>query len=182
MSQDRDPLEDALFAAWAEARGLAEPPPAGARARLLDALAGVQRFRPLMEALARLTDLGSDALFAVLRRIEDAASWIEGAPGISYFHFTPGPGAPSPAAGLVRLRPGAVFPRHRHLGPEVSFVLDGVLIDDAGLGHGPGAVIESAAGSEHAYAAGAGRDLLLVSLHAGIAFADPAAFRLVPPG
>ncbi len=177
-----DELDNQQFAAWAEARGLAQPPPAAARARLLEAVGGVGRFRPLVGALARLTDLGADALDAVLRKIDEAGSWIEGAPGVAYFHFTPGPGAASPAAGLVRVRPGATFPRHRHLGHEVSLVLDGVLIDDAGTRHTPGACLESAAGTEHAYAAGAGRDLLLVSLHGGIAFSDPTAFRVVPPG
>lgn len=181
MSHDEDTRDPALFAAWAEASISPEAPPPGARARLLQALAGVERFGPLLAPLGRLTDLGSDALAAVLRRIDDAAAWIEGAPGVRYFHFTPGPGAPSPAAGLVRLRPGAVFPRHRHLGHEVSFVLDGVLVE-GGRRHGPGSVLESAAGSEHEYAAGAGRDLLLVSLHGGITFVDPDAFRLVPPG
>ena len=181
MSQDRDDRDDELFAAWAEATVAPEAPPADGRARLLNALTGVGRFRPLLAALARLTDLGAGALTDVLRRIDDAASWIEGAPGVRYFHFNVGPGAPTPAAGLVRVRPGAVFPRHRHLGPEVSFVLDGVLIQD-GRRHGPGSVLESATDSEHEYAAGPGRDLLLVSLHSGIAFADPTAFKLVPPG
>lgn len=178
MSQD----EDALFVAWAEANIAAEPPPPSARARLMDALDdGVGRFQPLLAALGRLTDLGAVALSAVLGRIDDAASWIDGSPGVSYFHFTPGPGAPTPAAGIVRVRPGATFPRHRHLAPEVSFVLDGVLIE-SGRRHGPGSVVESASGSEHEYTAGPGRDLLVVSLHGGIAFADAGAFRLVPPG
>ena len=81
----------------------------------------------------------------------------------------------------MRLRPGATFPRHRHLAPEVSFVLAGVLVE-SGHRYEPGAVVESASGSEHEYTAGPGRDLLVVSLHGGIAFADPNAFRLVPPG
>lgn len=179
MSQDD--RDDALFAAWVDATVAPEAPPADGRARLLHALTGVARFRPLMAPLERLTDLGAGALTEVLRRIDDAASWIDGAPGIRYFHFHVGPAAPTPAAGLVRLRPGAVFPRHRHLGPEVSFVLDGVLVE-GGRQHGPGSVLESATDSEHEYAAGPGRDLLLVSLHSGIAFSDPDAFKLVPPG
>ena len=181
MSQHQDDRDDALFAAWAEASIVAEAPPAEARGRLLQALTGVARFRPLLAALGRLTDLGAEALSDVLRRIDDAASWIDGAPGVRYFHFDVGPAAPTPAAGLVRVRSGAVFPRHRHLGHEVSFVLDGVLVE-GGRRHGAGSVVESAAGSEHEYAAGPGRDLLLVSLHGGITFVDPDAFRLVPPG
>ncbi|HVT09102.1 MAG TPA: cupin domain-containing protein [Polyangia bacterium] len=173
--------DDALLWAWGEANLAAEPPPSAARARLLDAVSGAGRFQPLLAALGRLTDLGAAALSAVLGRIDQPASWIEGAPGVSYFHFTPGPGGPAPAAGIVRVRPGAVFPRHRHLAAEVSFVLDGVLVED-GRRQGPGSVLEAAGGSEHEYTAAPGRDLLLVSLHGGIVFADPNAFRLVPPG
>lgn len=180
MTRDPDDtLDPELLAAWAEASLVSEAPPSGARARLLEALGGIDRFRLLLDALGRLTDLGAEALAAVLRQIDDDAAWIDGSAGVQYFHFTPGPGAPTPQAGIVRLRPGAVFPRHRHLAREVSFVLDGVLIED-GRRHGPGAVVESAAGSEHAYAAGEGRDLLLVAMHGGIAFVDPAAFRLAP--
>ncbi len=173
--------DDALFLAWAEAHIAAEGPPPAARARLLEAVGAIGRFQPLLPGLGRLTDLASDALSALLGRIDDATSWIDGAPGVRYFHFTPGPRAPAPAAGIVRVRPGAVFPRHRHLAPEVSFVLDGVLVEN-GRRHGPGSLLESASGSEHEYTAGPGRDLLLVSLHGGIAFVDPSAFRLVPPG
>ncbi len=181
MTGQDDDRDDALFAAWAEANVAPQAPPAQARDRLLQALTGVGRFRPLLAALGRLTDLGAGALADVLRRIDEGASWIEGAPGVRYFHFDVGPAAPVPAAGLVRVRPGAVFPRHRHLGREVGFVLEGVLIE-GGRRHGPGSVVESAPGSEHEFSAGPGRDLLLVSLHGGIAFADPAAFKLVPPG
>lgn len=176
-----NPDEDALFIAWVESNVAGQAPPPDGRARLLEAVAGVGRFRPLLAALERLTDLGAEALVAVLRRIDDAGSWIDGAPGVRYFHFAPGPGAAAPAAGIVRLRPGAVFPRHRHLGDEVTFVLDGVLVD-RGQHYGAGSVVQSPAGSEHEYAAAAGRDLLLVSLHGGITFTDPEAFRAVPPG
>ncbi len=175
---DRD--DDDLFAAWVEANATEETPPAPARARLLDAVAGVGRFAPQLETIARLADLAGEALFALLRRIDEPDGWIDGPPGIRYFHFSPGPTAAAPEAGVVRLRPGALFPRHRHLGDEATVVLEGLLIDDDGNRHAPGTVLSSAAGSEHAYTAGPGRDLVLVSMHGGIAFTDPAAFQLQP--
>ena len=175
---DGDDDDDELFAAWVEASGLEEAPPTRARARLLDAVDSSGRFALMLEAIHRLTDLAGDALAALLRRLDEPGGWIEGAPGVHYFHFSPGPAAAAPEAGIVRLRPGATFPRHRHIGDEVSLILDGVLIDDAGRRHGPGSVIPSAAGSEHAYTAGTGRDLVIVSMHGGIAFSDPASFQL----
>jgi hypothetical protein len=176
--RDDDELDDKLFLAWVEASALEETPPTRARARLLDAVAGPDRFTPLLEALRRLTDLTGDALSALLRRIDEPTGWIDGAPGIRYFHFTPGPAAAAPEAGIVQLRPGATFPRHRHIGDEVSLVLDGILIDDAGLRHAPGSIMPSPAGSEHAYTAGPGRDLVLVSMHGGITLTDPDSFHL----
>jgi putative transcriptional regulator len=175
---DDDKLDDELFGAWVEASSVEEAPPTRARARLLDAVDGPGRFAPLLDTIRRLTDLAGEALSALLRRIDEPTGWIDGSPGIRYFHFTPGPAAAAPEAGIVRLRPGATFPRHRHIGDEVSLVLDGVLIDDAGHRHGPGTVIPSPASSEHAYTAAPGRDLLLVSMHGGITFTDPDSFQL----
>jgi len=172
--------DDKLFEAWVAARAGEEAPPARARARLLDAVAGVDRFAPLLDAVGRLTDLAGETLSALIRRIDEPGGWIDGPPGIRYFHFSPGPAGAAPEAGIVRLRPGALFPRHRHLGDEVSLVLDGVLVDDDRRRHGPGTVLASPAGSEHAYHAGPGRDLVLVSLHGGVAFTDPDSFQLQP--
>jgi len=66
----------------------------------------------------------------------------------------------------LRGRPGARFPHHRHLGHEVSLVLDG-LLEERGQVHGPGSIVKAERGTAHDYAAGPGRDLLLVSVHGG---------------
>ena len=169
-----------LFLAWLEANAAPEAPPAGGRARLMDTVAGIGRFAPQLDTIARLADLAGEALFALLRRIDAPDGWIDGPPGIRYFHFSPGPTAAAPEAGIVRMLPGTLFPRHRHIGDEVGLVLEGSLIDDDGRRHGPGAVLPCPAGSEHAYTAGPGRDLVLVSMHGGITFTDPASFQLQP--
>jgi hypothetical protein len=171
VSASRD--DAALFAAWVDATIDAEAPPPAVRRRLLDGLAGPARFGALAGALGRLTDLGAEAVAALLARIDDAAAWLEAPfPGVRYFHFAPGAAAGPVEAGLVRLRPGAGFPHHRHLGRELTFVVDG-LLEDRGRVYGPGSVVESMAGTEHDYAAGPGRDLIIVSLHGG--------FEIVPP-
>ena len=161
--------EAELLAAWVDATVEAEAPPAALRARLLDSVAGPGRFGALAAALGRVADLGAEAVAALLAKVDQAAAWRDApfAAGVRYFHFTPGPGAACVEAGFVRLRPGARFPRHEHLGREVTFVLDG-LLHDRGQVHGPGSVVEAMAGTEHDYSAGPGRDLVIVSLNGGV--------------
>jgi len=165
MSDDAE-----LFTAWVDATIAAEAPPPALRARLLASVAGPGRFAAIAGALRRVTDLGADAVAALLAKIDDAAAWSDAPfPGVRYFHFTPGLGAAVVEAGFVRLAPGARFPHHKHLGHEVTFVVDG-LLEDRGRVYGPGSVVESDAGSEHDYAAGPGRDLVIVSLHGGVEY------------
>jgi quercetin dioxygenase-like cupin family protein len=159
-----------LLAAWVEATVDAEPPPPALRRRLLETVAGPGRFAPFVAALGRITDLGADAVGALLAKIDDAAAWTAAPfPGIGYFHFEAGARAAAVEAGFVRLAPGARFPHHRHVGREVTFVVDGRL-QDRGQAYGPGSVVESEPGTEHAYTAGPGRDLVIVSLHGGVEY------------
>jgi putative transcriptional regulator len=158
----------ALFSAWVEATIDAEAPPPALRRRLLDGVAGPGRFALLADALGRFTDLGAQAVAALLGKVDDDTAWADAPfPGVRYFHFTPGAGATAVEAGFVRLRPAARFPRHRHVGREVTLVLDG-LLEDRGQVYGPASVVESAPGSEHDYTAGPGRDLVIVSLNGGV--------------
>jgi putative transcriptional regulator len=162
-----DDAERLLFAGWVDATVAPEAPPPALRRRLLDDVTGPVRFAGLAQTLGRLTDLGADAIGALFAKIDDAAAWLDAPfPGVRYFHFAMGPAAPPLEAGFVRLRPGARFPNHRHLGREVTFVVDG-LLEDRGQVYGPGSVVESTAGTAHDYAAGPGRDLIIVSLHGG---------------
>jgi putative transcriptional regulator len=164
----RDEAE--LLSAWVEATIETVPPPETLRRRLLDSVAGPGRFGSLALALGRLADLGADAIATLLSKVDDTAAWTDAPfPGVRYFHFSPGAAAAVVEAGFVRLHPGARFPRHRHVGRELTFVLDG-LLDDRGHFYGPGSVVESAAGTEHDYAAGPGRDLVIVSLHGGVEY------------
>jgi putative transcriptional regulator len=165
---DFDELDEAdalRLAAWAEANVTPAAPPAGLRGRILADLGGSARFTPVAEAVRRFVDLGAAEVDLLLRKIDDASAWVAGF-GVRYFHFAPGPGAAGAEAGFVRIEPGASFPNHRHLGPERTFVVDGIM-HDRGQVYGPGSVIESAAGTSHDYTAGRGRDLIIISLHKG---------------
>ena len=114
-----------------------------------------------------MLDLGADAVQALLARIDDQVAWEPALPGMHMQHFQAGPRFATADAGFVRLQPGMAFPRHRHLGPEVTVVLEGAMRTGDKV-HGPGAVIEMAEGTVHDYSATADRDLVLLTVQTGI--------------
>jgi quercetin dioxygenase-like cupin family protein len=140
------------------------------RDRLFRTLASEERFRPFYAELARELAMTIDAVRSLLHKVDEPASYqVAPIPGVQFFHFTPGQGCGFAEAGIVKLSKGAKFPRHRHVGHEINFILEGALIDNA-VSYAPGALVRSAAGSEHDYVAGQKRDLLLVAGHNGITY------------
>jgi anti-sigma factor ChrR (cupin superfamily) len=137
----------------------------------MHSLEGPERFAPFFAALSRLFDLPVAAIEALLARIDDARAWEASVPGVKLIDFTGGPRVAGADAGLVRLAPGAGFPRHRHLGHETTIVLEGTLID-GGRAYEPGAVVEHVVDSVHKCFAGPDRDLVTAVLHHGLAPAD----------
>lgn len=158
------------LSAWVARNVKAERPPAVVLQRLHRTLEGPERYRPFFAGLRDLFDLSEAALRQVLARIDEPGGWsLHGE--ARYFHFAPGPRMATQEAGVVRMAPGVVFPRHLHRGGEVTFVLDGLMNDRDRL-YGPGSVVEAAPGTVHDYrSAGVGRDLILLSRHGGIEFA-----------
>lgn len=146
------------------------PPPSGGRERLLAALHGVERFRIFLGALCEVLDLPEEVMRQHLARVDDADSWRVGpVPGLYVAQFQPGPRLSSIDidAGFVRVIAGQTIPPHRHLGPEVAFVLEGTLWED-GVAYLPGRLMERSAGSVHGFKAGRERDLLLAVTHSGV--------------
>ena len=158
-------------ATWAGLRTKPEGPPPALRRRLLDTVGGVDRFRPFFEAAGRIFDLTDSAVRELLGRVDEEFGWSVFRGGARYFHFLPGPAVAGEEAGVVRMAAGTTFPRHQHHAGETTLVLEGLMYDRGGV-HGPGAVVEAEGGSTHDYRAGAGRDLVLLSRHGGIAFVD----------
>ncbi|MBI3358195.1 MAG: cupin domain-containing protein, partial [Nitrospirae bacterium] len=70
-------------------------------------------------------------------------------------------------AGFVRTAAGATFPRHRHLGSEITLVLEGGLWDN-GRHYLPREIIEKDTDSVHEYRADPERDLITVVVYHGI--------------
>ena len=91
------------------------------RERLLATIRGPERFRPFVEVLRAGFGLDEDNLHDVLARIDGNSLWQSGPfPGVEYFHFPMGP-TDEPRlieAGVVRVRAGVTFPRHRQVGPS----------------------------------------------------------------
>lgn len=157
--------DDALFSALladglTAGGGLAEPPAAGGaamaalQARISASVSHAGRLEvhaPLAAAV-----LGASARRArqVLRLVDDGGAWLQIMPELATLHLRPEPVHADADVGLVRLAAGASFPFHSHAGGEETLVLEGELIDEHGVGHGPGSRLRSAPGSAHAVSAG----------------------------
>jgi anti-sigma factor RsiW len=146
------------------------PVPVNGRNRLLAALGTGQRFAGLIPRLGQMLDLPARAVQALLDKVDDDGAWISGfAPGVRYFNFTPGArhAAAGAEAGFVRLGAGVSFPHHRHIGHEMTMVIEGQM-RDGDKRFGAGAVIEHDRDSEHGWVNDGPGDLLVVSVHHGL--------------
>lgn len=157
-----------MFALWAAAAAPPRPVDAGARARLLAALEA-ERYLPFCAELAGHFDLAEHAMRALLARIVEPAAWTPGTPPVaSFVDFEPGAAVQPLKAGFVRLEPGAQLSPHRHTDRELTFVLEGELIDGEGRRYGPGTTITMPADSAHALGVPAGISAVVALLHGRI--------------
>lgn len=62
----------------------------------------------------------------------DQMPWVERRPGVYWKVLWEDPDSPRKAI-LMRYEPGATIPRHRHVGDEQIFVLEGGVADDTGV-------------------------------------------------
>ena len=147
----------------------APPPPPALRARVLESAHRAGRFEPFAARVASIIDCGVDVARALLQRIDDPASWIDGPVGTRLIHLPAGPRVAHANCGFIRLPAGTVFPMHRHLGEEQTLVLQGAYVDSSGRTLRPGDVDVRARDSEHSYTVLPGVDLVyLVVLETGI--------------
>jgi len=161
-----------LLPALVEHVPVAKTAPAALRERLMASIATPPlRFAPLYGALSELFDLGDEALRALFVRAAAPGSWTAApVPDAWLLHLEGGPRVAGADNGLVKLRAGARFPQHLHLGSERVLVLDGSYRDEpSGRIYRAGDLHEMAEGSSHTYVAGAERELLLaVSVVRGV--------------
>ncbi|MEO1335850.1 MAG: cupin domain-containing protein [Myxococcota bacterium] len=130
-------------------------PSSDARARLMAAAEGPDRYSAVFKDIARFCDLSIDGVRQVLKSIDDAAAWVAGpSPEILIQHFDHGPASVGADTGFVRFPPHFEFPRHRHEGREITIVLDGDLVDHDGQAYGPGDILGYPDGSSHFFRVG----------------------------
>jgi hypothetical protein len=143
--------DDPLFA------GLVASAPAPAealQARLLASVAVAGRLE--VHALAAADLLGASERRArqVLRLVDDPEAWLQLLPTLATLHLRPEPAMSDADVGMVRLGPDAPFPHHSHGGGEETLVLEGLLIDELGAAHGPGARLSAPPLSAHSVRGG----------------------------
>jgi quercetin dioxygenase-like cupin family protein len=151
---------------FAKLSALADPDHAalaGGRARLLAAVSeSSERFAPLFGKLMQFFDLSASALRAQFARAGREEEWQAGPlPWVSLFHFEGGPRVAGLDTGLVRLKKGMPFPRHRHPGTERVMILEGGYHDQEQHFYGPGDIHDMTEDSEHSLQMNAERDVLL---------------------
>lgn len=146
QARARSSGDETAFTALAQSLEPIEPD-AEVRARLLSALRGPERFTPFAAEIARAFGLTTDAALAALRATDDAGAWHigdeRGGAWLSTHELR------TAKVVIARLPSKTTIARHSHSERELTFVLDGVLIEDGWRRCGPGSLIDPAIGSEH---------------------------------
>ena len=138
------------------------PAPDAVRARLLQS-AAKDPYLPFVADLARLCDLAIERMQQVLRIAQDPSAWVPGPmPGIGIIHFEHGPACTGVDTGYVRMPANFEFPRHRHLGSEINYVVQGQIIDDDGTVYRPGDAMVKGPEDVHGWRTGDEEMLMVV--------------------
>lgn len=148
-------------------------PPAEALEALLAATDPATPLRGLERRLGRYFDLPPEGVDALIASAFDPARWLDAGffPGLMLFHLEAGPRLAGADAGLVRIAAGSAFPKHRHLGDEYAFVMQGEFRDDQGKTYRRGDVLFMPAESEHSFDVLPGEDLVYaLILYKGVDF------------
>ncbi len=127
-----------------------QQPSAEVRARFLAALQGPERWTLYADDVARAFALSREDALAALRSI-DAGAWQPGMwPGSRLLRT---PALTEARALIAEIPAGLHIPHHRHAGRELTFLLDGELIED-GRVYRSGELVDKAPGSAHALQVG----------------------------
>lgn len=148
---------------------LAEPlaPDPALRHRLMNSLAGPERFGPFLRRLAERFDLAIESMREAVMDALSTEQWHPtGVPGVSFVHFQAGPALAGIDTGFVRYEPEAVFPAHVHHGRELTFILEGTIRLSSGEELGPGEEVLVGANDRHTVFAGE-FGALYVTFHEG---------------
>jgi putative transcriptional regulator len=156
------------------------PPAPSTRERLLRdaAVSGPGAFADLM---ARTFDVGLDDATAIIQSAVRGRSWAPGPlRGMELLPFRGGPRLAAAQCCITRFDPNVRFPEHRHLGLELTAVLDGGLLEDGGDEFAAGSTMLKLPGSSHAFTCDPAGCLAAVALFEGLELDGRGTLR-VPP-
>jgi hypothetical protein len=118
------------------------------RRRLLEALSGSERYSLFADDVARAFEVNVESARSALRRISDESAWRPaGFPGS---RVLVSPELAANGTVIAYLPVGMSIPVHGHAERELTFVLDGELLDDAQQRFGAGELLDMQVGTEHA--------------------------------
>jgi hypothetical protein len=130
----------------AEALPTSLPEPA-VRERLLRALEGPERFTPWAPQVSRRFGLTLEEARDALRRIHEPSAWRPGLWPGSRLLATPA--LTRQRSIVAELPAGMRIASHRHAARELTYILEGTLIENGELRHESGSLLEKSSGSEH---------------------------------
>jgi quercetin dioxygenase-like cupin family protein len=153
--------EDETIALLAEGLDPSTPSPE-TRTRLLAALQGAERFTPYADEVARVFTLKVEDAREALRGIA-GEGWQPGLwPGSRWLRT---PALTAARALIADMPAGLRISHHRHAGRELTFILDGELVED-GRVYRSGELVDKEAGSAHALHVTGARCLVVFALPA----------------
>jgi predicted ChrR family anti-sigma factor len=127
-------------------------PQPGLLASILAGLDAQPPYEGFVRRFARLFELDEARAREVLLASSDPDGWGSFLPGVFAFPFEPGPSLLHANAAVVRVAAGATYPRHTHIGEEVTFILAGELVDHpSGKHFRPGDVLLQGPRSTHSF-------------------------------
>lgn len=129
-----------------EALPASRPEPA-VRERLLRALAGPERYTPWATQVSQRFGLTLEEARDALRRIHEPSAWRPGLWPGSRLLTTPA--LSRQRAIVAELPAGMRIASHRHASRELTYILDGTLIENGELRHESGGLLEMRSGSQH---------------------------------
>jgi quercetin dioxygenase-like cupin family protein len=160
-----DELDDELFGALVDALPV-EAPAAALKDRLMKSVASESRFGDRFAAqMASIIDVAKEKAQALLDAIDDATRWQDNPlMPFALFHIDGGPRVANAVVGFVKMKPGDVFPEHKHVGDEIVLIIQGGYVDSAGVTHRAGEEHRMPAGSMHSFTAAPGPDLVYLGV------------------
>ena len=124
------------------------------RNNVLSSIRDQTRFDGFIERFADFFDLDrpTSENFLVKIDLESDPVWKSTLfPGVTLMKFSGGSRVAMATCGIIRVKPGKLFPAHQHQGNEEILVLQGEARDDKGYIFAPGDRFHFSAGSRHSF-------------------------------